>query len=165
MSLKKPTKVRLSCAIACRLEPTPMDVETRQRRDNCYTYWHIERARIGSTRLVRLEIILNAQVVETREIVADGELREFSTSIDVERSSWIALRILPSGHTAPIFVSVGSDPIRASRRSTQWCLDCLEVLWRNLSDGIREVELGAAAEAWDHARETYRRILSECKVD
>lgn len=165
LSLVKAEKVTLSCSIACRLEPTPIDLVARQRRDSCYTYWHIERARIESTRRVLLEVVVNGHVVETHELLADGELREFKTTIDVARSSWIALRILPSGHTTPIFVSVGGHPIRASRRSAQWCLDCLEVLWQKLSEGIRETERDAAAQAWDHARQTYRRILSESSVD
>jgi hypothetical protein len=163
--LDKPRKVKLKCRIACRLEPTPFDLDARQRRDNCYTYWHIERARIGSSRHVPLEIVVNGQVIERHELLADGELREITSTIAVARSSWVALRILPSGHTTPIFVHVGAKPIRVSRRSAQWCLDCIEVLWHNRSTSIRDEERGAAALAWDHARETYRRIMTECSVE
>jgi hypothetical protein len=34
----------------------------------------------------------------------------------------VALRILPSSHANPVFVLVGGKPIRASRRSVEWCL-------------------------------------------
>jgi hypothetical protein len=165
LSLDRSRTVDLTCRIACRVETTPMDLEARQRRDNSFTYWHIERARIGSSRNVPLEVIVNSKVVQRHELLADGELREFAARIDVARSSWIALRILPSGHTAPIYVTVGGAPIRASWRSAQWCLGGLEILWRNLSAHIREGERGAAAAAWDHARRTYQDILGESQVE
>jgi hypothetical protein len=42
--------------------------------------------------------------------------------VAIEKSSWVAVRILPSAHTNPIFVLVGGKPVRASRRSAEWCL-------------------------------------------
>ena len=51
--------------------------------------------------------------------------RSRSTS-PIERSSWIAARILPSSHTNPMFAIVADAPIRASRRSAEWCLECRE---------------------------------------
>jgi hypothetical protein len=101
--------------------------------------------------------------VEKQEIVADGKLRPVSFGIDRADSSWIALRILPSVHSAPLYVSVAARPLRASKRSAQWCLDCLEVIWKEHGHRIRESERAAAVAAWDHARATYRRILAECE--
>lgn len=161
LELHRPGEVVLTANIACRLEPTPFDLDARQRRDNSFTYWHIERARIGTTRTVPLEVIVNGKVAERREIVADGELRSLKFTVDVAHSSWIALRVLPSGHTSPIFVSVAGKPVRASRRSAQWCLDCVEALWEHLGMRIRESERAEAAAAWDHARVTYQQILNE----
>jgi hypothetical protein len=39
-----------------------------------------------------------------------------------ETAGQVACRILPSSHTNPIFVLVGEQPIRAYRRSVEWCL-------------------------------------------
>jgi len=35
-------------------------------------YWHVERARIGDTRKVPVELVVNGIVVETQEVVGDG---------------------------------------------------------------------------------------------
>ena len=165
LELHHPGKVVLTANIACRLEPTPFDLDAQQRRDNSFTYWHIERARIGTTRAVPLELVVNGKVLERREILADGELRPIRFTVNVSNSSWIALRVLPSGHTSPIFVSVAGKPARASRRSAQWCLDYVEALWEHMDTRIRESERADAAAAWDHARMTYRQILNESIMD
>jgi len=165
LRLAKPGKVVLSIDLSCRLDPTPFDIEDRQRQDNNHTYWHIERARIGSSRTVPLEVIVNSRVVERREVLADGTLQSLSFAVAIKHSSWMALRILPSAHTAPLFVSVANQPIRASRRSVQWCLDCVDVLWSQHANRIRASEREAAAAAWDYARNVYRRILNECTIE
>ena len=53
-----------------------------------------------------VEAVVNGRPVGHRSVTADGELREFSIEVPIQRSSWVALRILPSGHTNPIFVRV-----------------------------------------------------------
>ena len=83
----------------------------------------------------------------------------------VERSSWIALRILPSSHTNPVFVLVEDEPIRASKRSAQWCLDGVDQCWTKKRGQIREDEREAAKAAFDAARDRYRWILAECDPD
>jgi hypothetical protein len=60
------------------------------------------------------------------DLVADGKLRDVAFDVKIERSSWVALRILPSSHTNPIFMLVGGKPIRASRRSAEWCLKSVD---------------------------------------
>ncbi|MEZ6108965.1 MAG: hypothetical protein R3B96_23520 [Pirellulaceae bacterium] len=68
-------------------------------------YWHIERARIGDSSLVPVELIVNGQVVERREIEADGDMEDLVFEWTPERSEgWVAVRIFPSCHTNPIFV-------------------------------------------------------------
>jgi hypothetical protein len=164
LSLREPSGVTLTARVAARLEEAPGsdDDDATARK---YVYWHLEHARIGSSRNVTLEALLNGQVVERREIPADGELRAYSFNIDVKHSSWVALRILPSGHTAPIFVEVSGKPIRASRRSAKWCLDSVDVIWQSLSSHIRDSERTEAAAAYEHARSTYRQIMSESVAD
>jgi hypothetical protein len=77
---------------------------------------------------VPVELVVNGHAVERQEIVADGKVNELTFEYTPERSSWIAVRIFPSSHTNPIFVEVDGQPIRASKRSAQWCLDAVELL-------------------------------------
>jgi hypothetical protein len=62
-------------------------------------------------------------------------------------------------------ISVREKPVRASKRSARWCLDCIEVLWEKHAWRIRKTERAAAAAAWDHARAVYRSIAIESEVD
>ena len=83
----------------------------------------------------------------------------------IDRSSWVALRILPSSHTNPIFVLVDGKPIRASRRSAQWCLQGVEQCWSQKEKLIKAGEREEARTAYDHARAAYQKILGECEQD
>ena len=71
------------------------------------------------------------------------------------------VRILPVSHTDPIFVQVGGKPIRASRRSAEWCLKSVDQAWSQKSRLISARELPEAKKAYDHAREVYRQLISE----
>lgn len=124
--------------------------------------WHLEYARIDQSRNVAVEVVVNGSVVLRKEILADGELRDFAVEIAIAASSWVALRILPSGHTSPIFIEIADQPIRAARRSAQWCLDCIEAIWNEKRSRIATPELADAAAAYAHARNRYRKILDQC---
>ena len=123
--------------------------------------WHIERARIGATRKVPVELIVNGISVETREILADGGRNELSFTHPVQQSSWVALRIYPSAHTNPIFVLVDGKPIRASKRSAEWCRRAVDQCWTMKYPLIREEERAIAEASYNKAREVYDRIIQE----
>jgi hypothetical protein len=125
-------------------------------------YWDIERARIGNTRQVPVELIVNGYPVARKNIDADGSLRDISFDAQLDRSSWVALRILPSSHTNPIFVLVDGKPIRASRRSAQWCLEGVDRCWEQKQRFIKSDEMADAKAAYEHAREVYRKLVTEC---
>jgi hypothetical protein len=128
LRLASPGPVTVKARVAALLDETP----NPSLRDRPYfekPYWHIVRARLGDTREVPLEVIVNGQPVATRNIRADGELHDVSIEIPIGQSSWVALRILPSSHSNPVFVLVNDRPIRASRRSAQWCLDGVDQCW------------------------------------
>jgi len=161
LALDRPGKVTVTVRVAALLAETP-NPDLRDRPYDQKPYWHLERARIGETRKVPLEVVMNGEPVARREIVADGELREVSFEVEVERSSWITLRILPSSHTNPVFVIVDGSPIRASRRSAEWCLQSVDACWESKKWAIAADELADAKAAFDMARETYRGILAEC---
>jgi hypothetical protein len=114
---------------------------------------------------VPVEAIINAYPVAQQEIVADGSLKEVSLDVPIERSSWVALRLYPNAHTNPVFVVVGERPIRASRRSAQWCLAGVDQCWKEKEKFYAAAEMDEARRAYDHAREVYRRILGESDVE
>ncbi len=128
-------------------------------------YWDVERARLGDSREVPLEVVVNGWPVARKAIVADGKLQEVSFDVEIPRSSWVALRILPSSHTNPIFVLVGGKPIRASRRSVDWCLKGVDQCWSQKEKFIKAAELEDAKAAYAHARTTYQKLLTECDAD
>jgi hypothetical protein len=165
--LAAPGTVRVTARVAARLEPdlTPALEELRARPLDVKPYWDIERARIGNTRNVPVELIVNGYPVARQEMPADGSFRGVAFDVRIDKSSWVALRIYPSSHTNPVFVLVGDEPIRASRRSAEWCLKSVDQCWSQKETRMRPDELGAARAAYDVARQAYERILSESKAD
>src|SRR5687767_6482078 len=127
--------------------------------------WSPEYAHVAASRDVAVEAIVNGYPVASQRLTADGSLRDLSFEIPIQRSSWIALRILGSAHTNPIFVLVGERPIRASKKSAEWCLKAVDQCWSQKSPRISQVERPAAQRAYDHARQKYRLILSESDAD
>ena len=121
-------------------------------------YWHIERARIGKTRKVRVELIVNGESVEASEIEADGQWKDVAFAYPLRQSSWVALRIYPSAHTNPVFVQVGGKPIHVLR-SAQWCRAVVDQCWTMKKSNIREGERAAAEAAYNEARKVYDRII------
>ncbi|HUS35201.1 MAG TPA: CehA/McbA family metallohydrolase, partial [Verrucomicrobiae bacterium] len=127
LKLSAPGKVKLTAQVAARLNEQP-NPDLQKRPYDQKPYWDVERARIGSTRTVAVEAIVNGKPVGHTEIQADGTMREISFDVPIENSSWVALRILPSSHTNPVFVMVGDKPIR-SRKSIEWCLKGVDQCW------------------------------------
>jgi hypothetical protein len=160
LKVNRPETVRVSAKVAARLDEKPND-DIRRRGYQEQPYWDLERARIGMTREVAVELIVNGESVANRNIVADGAIREIAFDVAIDRSSWVALRILPSSHTNPIFIAVGGKPIRASRRSAEWCLKSVEQCWNQKSRRISTKEREEAEKAYEHARQVYRQILAE----
>ncbi len=111
----------------------------------------------------KVELIVNGVPVATREVPADDQVHEISFSTEIPRSSWVAVRQFPQMHTNPVNVIVAGKPIRASRRSAQWCLACIEQLWRVREKNIALAEREDARRAYEAAKEIYRRIASEAE--
>ena len=129
-------------------------------------YWDLERSRIGETRTVPVELVVNGKAVAKKEIVADGTKQQVTFDVPIEQSSWVCLRIFPSSHTNPVFVLVTDKPIRASKKSAEWCLAAIEKCWTEKEPKIRAgKERDEAKEAYEKARQDYRKILTECVVE
>jgi hypothetical protein len=114
----------------------------------------------GGVRLV--EIVVNGVSVAQREVPADSKIHDLEWNVPIRHSSWIALREFPQLHTNPVPVLVADKPIRASRQSADWCVEMIELLWKNRERNIAAAERGAAKEAFDRAIARYRQIASEC---
>jgi len=156
--------ITVEATVAARLEPQP-SAETEAIRNAPVRGWHIENARIGNTREVAVELVANGIAVGKTAILADGTPRPVRFDTVLARSSWVALRILPSAHTHPVFALAGGKPVRASRRSARWCGACVDKIWEVKSPFMRESERPSAAEAFAHARRTYEGILKECEAE
>jgi hypothetical protein len=123
-------------------------------------YWNIERARIGKTRNVKVELIVNGKPVDSKEILANGQWKDVSFDYPVDHSSWVALRIFPTVHTNPIFVLVDGKPIH-ELKSAEWCRKAVDQCWKMKQPKIRPTEQASAEEAYNKARKVYDQITAD----
>jgi hypothetical protein len=158
--LNTPGTVKVTLKAAAFLPETPNDAIRKLPYDE-KPYWDVERARIGDSREVPVEIVVNGRAVARKTIVADGAIHPLEFTVPVEASSWIAARVLPAAHTNPVFVIVNAQPIRTSRRSAEWCLNAVNQCWTQKSPRVSPADLGKARDAYDHAREVYKKLISE----
>lgn len=165
LHLEKESTVRVAARVCARLEPEISDATLKIKNASPYDhpYWHLERSRIGKSRKVPVELVVNGQSVQRTEIEADGTLHAVEFDLRVAQSSWVSLRIYPSSHTNPIYIELGGKSIRASRKSAEWCRQAVDICWKQKSQRIRTSEIEGAKLAYDHARSTYDRIISECR--
>ena len=167
LNMAKAGKVRVAFDAAALLEAEQTDYtrSIRSSRLDAKPYWHLERCRTDDTRTVPVEVIVNGQVAAKRDLLADGKLNHMEFDLDIPHSSWVAVRILPSVHTNPVFIEVGGEPIRASRKSAEWCRKAVDVCWKSKQGQIRKKERDAAAAAYERARRAYDEILKESVAD
>jgi hypothetical protein len=161
LTMARGATARVTLKAAALLDDEPPSEPVAERRVDEKPYWSIERARVGRTRDISLEIVVNGQAIARKAVAADGVARDLAFDVPLQASSWIAARVLGAAHTNPIFVTVDGRPIRASRRSAEWCLAAVDQCWLQKAPQIRPEERDEAARAYDHAREVYRRLVRE----
>jgi hypothetical protein len=122
-------------------------------------------ARRPKEKEVPLEVIVNGWPVAQKMIAAEGRGEDVSFEIPVARSSWVALRIFPHAHTNPVFVLVGDKPVRASRHSAEWLRRCVDQCWKVKQKTYAPGEKEQAQAAYDHARQTYDRLIAESDAE
>jgi hypothetical protein len=159
--------VQVKATVAALLEPEPTAATEAVRKAplNAKPYWDLERARIENTRKVPVELVVNGKPVAKQEITADGKEQEVKFEVSPTESCWMCLRVLPSSHTNPVWVTVGDKPVRASKKSAQWCLDAIDRCWTEKTKSMRKDEQADARAAYDKAREEYKKILEESRGD
>ncbi|HEX5104754.1 MAG TPA: CehA/McbA family metallohydrolase [Pirellulaceae bacterium] len=118
-----------------------------------------EEMLVGGKRLV--ELVINGVPAASREVPADGNEHDLQFEVPIAKSSWVALRQFPQLHTNPVNVVVADRPIRASADSARWCIEAIDLLWKNREKNIKPQERAEAQAAFDRARERYRQIAAE----
>jgi EF hand len=113
----------------------------------------------GTTR--KLELVVNGVAVASKDVPADDQAHDVEFTAPIDKSSWVALRYFPSLHTNPVNVVVGGKPIRASRKSANWCIGTIEQLWRVRGPGIAANERAEAEKTFKQAIEIYKKIAQE----
>jgi len=165
VDLQKPTVVHVSAKVAAYLNEKRDDRLRKLKLDNTIwqqrPFWSIERARIGDTRLVPVELIVNGVAVASKNIVADGKINDIFFDTPVAKSSWVAIRILYSSHSNPVFVIIDNKPIRASAKSAEWCLKAVDQCWSQKSPKFSDHDKNEAEKTYHDAKEIYRKILNE----
>lgn len=161
LAVERGTATRVTLKVAALLDEEAPSRPVAERPVDEKPYWSIERARVGRTRDIPIEIVVNGQPVARKVVAADGVVRDLAFDVPLQASSWIAARVLGAAHTNPFFAIVDGRPIRASRRSAEWCLAAVDQCWLQKVPQIRPDERDEAARAYDHAREVYRRLVSE----
>jgi hypothetical protein len=167
LKLNAQATVHVTAQAAAYLPPT-VSAEARAIHDRPLAqkpYWDLERARIGETRKVPVEVVVNGEPAGKAELTADGSIQGISFDVPIKKSSWVALRVYPSSHTNPIFVTVGGKPIHPSRRSAEWCLKSVDQCWSKKERAIRPAEKEEARRAYEVAREAYRKVMAESDGD
>lgn len=162
LSVKKNTKLDVRVKSAAFLSQT-QDANgafIAARAPNEQPYWHLERARIGTSRQVPVELIVNGVAVDVQEVAADGDWHNVKFNYKIERSAWLAIRIYGSSHTNPVFVLVDGKPI-VETKSAIWCREAVDQCWKMKNGRIRKEELPAAREAYDSARKVYDALIKK----
>ena len=113
----------------------------------------------GSAR--KVELVVNGNVVAAKDVPADDQVHDLTFDVNIEQSSWVALRHFPQMHTNPVTVIVADKPVRASKASAKWCVGTIEQLWKVRGAGIKEDERAEAERTFKRAIEIYKKIAAE----
>ncbi len=162
LKLPSPATVHVTLHAAAALDSVP-DEAVKSRPYDQKPYWTVERARAGSSRNVNVELIVNGVAVAQKPIAADGAIHDVGFDVPIEKSSWVAVRVLAAAHTNPIFITVWGKPVRASEASAKWALAAVHQCWSQKAPRIATAEQTAASEAYNHAEEVYKRLAAECR--
>jgi len=130
--------------------------------------WTAARELTGS-----IELVCNGNVMATRTGTAKpGEPVMMETSLEIPESSWICARRMNEeghqSHTAPVFVSVNNQPVRASAEDASYFINWIDNLLEKTSPGnewnqFLTNDLDVVQDRYHAARDVYERIKSEAE--
>jgi hypothetical protein len=120
-----------------------------------------------------IELVCNGKVVAIREGTAkSGQPVLLKTSLEMPESSWICARRMNENghqsHTAPVYVSVNNEPVRASAEDAEYFVDWIDHLIRKTSpnhDWNRYFtnDLNNVQNRYRQAKAVYETIKSEAE--
>lgn len=119
----------------------------------------------------KIEIVCNGKVVASQPATASpGKPATFTTSINVDQSSWICARRMNETehvtHTSAAYVLVGNRPVRASKEDAQYFVEWIDNILRNIAPGGKwnryfPNDLATIQQRYQKAREAFNIIASE----
>ena len=120
-----------------------------------------------------IELVCNGKVVATREGTAfPGRPVLLETALEINESSWICARRMNGNghrsHTAPVYVSVNNQPVRASAEDAAYFVDWIDNLIRKTSPGqdwnqYFTGDLDRVQDRYRQARAVFEKIKSEAE--
>jgi hypothetical protein len=143
------TELDISAAVAAYLSEKIGDTSEMDR-----IYYNPEKSRVGESRNMKVELIINGVVADSKLLKADGKINDIRFKHKISKSSWVALRVPWSAHSNPIFVLVDGKPI-CEKESAEWCRKAVEQCWKMKEPNIRNEEKAAAKAAYDAALKIY----------
>jgi hypothetical protein len=143
------TELNISASIAAYLPEKIGDTTNIER-----VFYNPEKSRIGHSRNMKVELIVNGLVADSKMLNADGKVNDVRFKHKINKSSWVAIRVPWSAHSNPVFVLVDGQPI-CEKKSAEWCMKAVEQCWKMKEPNIRNEEKAAAKAAYDAALKIY----------
>jgi hypothetical protein len=119
-----------------------------------------------------IELVSNGKVIATQDGTAKpGEPIVFNTKTTFTKSSWICARRMDKDghelHTAPVYISINNQPIRASADDAKFFIAWIENILKNVEPGAKwnkyfPSDYKTIKERYLEAKTVYERILKEC---
>ncbi|MEX1240999.1 MAG: CehA/McbA family metallohydrolase [Cyclobacteriaceae bacterium] len=121
----------------------------------------------------RIELVVNGKVVGVREgsVQPDAPLL-LNADAEISESSWICARRMDENghqtHTAPVYITVGRKPVRASAEDARYFVTWIDNLITKTSpggewSGYFTKDLDSVQKRYRQARDIYSRILIEAQ--
>jgi hypothetical protein len=121
----------------------------------------------------RIELVLNGKVIAAQKGTAKpGGIVILKTSVPIKESSWICARRMDDkghrSHTAPVYISVKDDPVRASADDAMYFIHWIDKTITNTSPGGEwnkyfTHDLDVVQNRYLRARAVYQEIAMEAR--
>ena len=142
LKLPGPKDVKVSGRVAAYLEPEPTQAapeEHPSRVAGAKAVLGHRGVRIGKTRQVPVEVVVNGYPVARKEIAADGTFRDVAFEVPIDGRAGSRCESTPP-HTNPIFVLVDGKPIGASKDRPSGVSRGVDQCWSQKKSTIRPAE-------------------------
>ncbi|HLO60888.1 MAG TPA: CehA/McbA family metallohydrolase [Bacteroidales bacterium] len=120
-----------------------------------------------------IELVCNGKIVARQNASAGpGNPAILTADLPVDQSSWICARRMNEkghqSHTAPVYITVGNKPVRASAGDAEYFVAWIDNISKNIRDGgpwrkyFRE-DIEVVRARYKKAEDIYRKIAFEAK--